>query len=42
MGDKEKLKELREKAQRLLDTAKGEKRDMTTRRKRSLMTFRGS
>ena len=28
MGDKEKLKELREKAQRLLDTAKGEKRDM--------------
>lgn len=28
MGDKEKLKELQEKAQRLLDTAKGEKRDM--------------
>ena len=28
MGDKEKLKELQAKAQRLLDTAKGEKRDM--------------
>lgn len=28
MGDKEKLKELQAKAQRLLDTAKDEKRDM--------------
>ena len=28
MGDKEKLKELQAKAQRILDTAKDEKRDM--------------
>ena len=41
MGDKEKLKELREKAQRLLDTAKGEKRDMNDTEKTEFDDLRG-